>query len=165
MANKKKVDNIDVVRESPSLFDENPVMIGRSKDGAWGTFNWGDKTDLLWEYAQLSDLNKHLIGTTKKYSECDESSLEYVDDVDVNETQNDIDKVVSLVNDLSDTQIGVCALYSIYKYSKVIKKNEFVLSDNYRNIIVSIMSNEDFKKFNDMTMNMINKASNDGKEV
>lgn len=64
MKNKK------YIRISPSMFDENPVMIGRNKtDLIWKKFNWGDKNDLIWEYCPLSDLNKHLIGSNDEYYE------------------------------------------------------------------------------------------------
>lgn len=166
------MNNKKLTRVSPSMFDENPVMIGRNKsDLIWKKFNWGDKNDLIWEYCPLTHLNKHLVGTTDDYSEVDETKKEYDNDVIVNETKDDIEKVVEIVNGLSDKQIGICAMYSLYKYSALVQKKEFVLADNYRNFVISIMTNDEFKKFNEISMKMkdmgeqIRKNQNNGEEV
>lgn len=144
---KKKIEE-NVIRVSPSLFDEKPVMIGRNKkDKVWSKFKWGEKNDLVWEYCPLTYLNKHLVGTTDDYSEIDESQ-KYEDDIDVNESKEDIEEACKVVDGLSDKQIGICAMYSVYKYGSLIGKKEFVLADNYRNIVISIMNNEEFKKYN-----------------
>lgn len=159
MVNKKKEkDDVEnVIRVSPGLFDENKVMIGRSeKDGVWMKFNWGERSDLNWEYCPLTYLNKHLVGTTDVYYEIDESieSQKYGNDIDVNESKEDIEEACNLVDGLSEKQIGVCAMYAVYKYASLIGKKEFVLADNYRNIVISIMSNEEYKKYNDFVMKM-----------
>lgn len=158
------MNNKKLTRVSPSMFDENPVMIGRNKsDLIWKKFNWGEKNDLTWEYCPLTHLNKHLVGTTDDYSEVDETKKEYDNDVIVNETKDDIEieKVVEIVNGLSDKQIGICAMYSLYKYASLVQKKEFVLADNHRNFVISIMTNDELKDMGEQ----IRKNQNNGKEV
>lgn len=153
------MNNKKLTRVSPSMFDENPVMIGRNKsDLIWKKFNWGEKNDLTWEYCPLTHLNKHLVGTTDDYNEFDESTkLQYENDVVVNDTKEDAEKVFEMVNTLTDTQLGICAMYACYKYSGLVKQNFFTLADNYRNIVVNIMSNEEFKRYNDFIIKSMNK--------
>lgn len=144
--------NKNLVRVSPSLFEDNAVMIGRNKkDKVWKKFTWGEDNSLKWEYAPLTHLNKHLVGTSNNYIEIEEDN----NDVVVDNVQEDIDNIVSMVEGMDQRMVGICAMCSLFRYSHLVNKQNFVISDNQYNFLISILNNEQFKIFNDNISNVV----------